>query len=187
MSDKVYTVEEVLANFETAKQRIKPAVLTDVPDNGNLITAYVQRNKLAPTADNFYKAVNSLYESLRWVVKPTKLLLLEGNKKPVAVTNALKDEAARAEVVRAGEQHDKDAAERAKLVEQCESIIASYLPYTKSGRVDFREQEDAKKKWSANLTIAKTKGLPHLRAYTKELIQVRAKRYADREAASERI
>jgi hypothetical protein len=187
MSDKVYTIEEVYANLETAKQRIKPAVLADVPDNGNLISAYVLRNKLAPSSDNFCKAVNALYESLRWVVKPAKLLLLEGNKKPVAITNALKDEAARAEVVRAGEQRDKEAAERSKLIEQCKSVIAGYLPYTKSGRIDFREQEDAKKKWSANLAIAKTKGLPYLRSYTKELIQVRAKRYADREAALERI
>ncbi len=105
----------------------------------------------------------------------------------MALTNVLKDEAARAEVVRAGEQRDKEAAERSNLIEQCESVIAGYLPYTKSGRVDFREQEDAKKKWSATLAAAKTKGLSYLRAYTKALVAARAKRYADREAASERI
>ncbi len=50
-----YIQAEILANLETAQKRVLPAVLADVPDNGNLISAYILRNKLDPTPDGTHQ------------------------------------------------------------------------------------------------------------------------------------
>src|SRR6266404_1208723 len=131
-----YTVEEVIANLNAARGRAEPAILVDAQDNWHLLTAYIKRNNLEPSADNFYKAIVALMASLRWVVKPAALILQESANKPAAAENQLKIEEDRAAKVKAADEKAKNDAEFVKLVTQCEELIASYHPHKKTGALD---------------------------------------------------
>jgi len=177
-----YTVEQVVANLNAARERAKPAILADVPDNGHLLTAYIKRNNLEPTADGFYKAIVAMLKSLRWVKKPAQLVVQELANKPVVTENPLVLEKNRTDAIKAADQKTADDKERSELIAQCEAIIAGYLPMTRDGRrVDYREQDDARKTWGTTFATAKTKSLQYLRDYTKNLVIARDKRYKDQE------
>ena len=185
---KEYTQEEVIANLNAARERAKPAILADVSDNWHLITAYMKRNNLEPSADNFYKAIVALMASLRWVVKPAALVLRESAGKPAATENQLQLEEKRRATVKAAEEKEKTEKEIAKLVTQCEDLISSYYPRKKSGAIDYPEQADAKTKWKASLAAAKKKNdLARMRGYRDSLVATVRARYESQEKASERL
>ena len=182
------TVEEVVANLNAARERAKPAILADVPDNGHLLTAYIKRNNLEPTADNFYDAIVALMASLRWVVKPAALILQESANKPAAAENQLKIEEGRAALTLAANEKAKNDAEFLKVVTQCEDLIASYHPHKKNGALDYLEQADAQKKWKASLADAKKRNdLSWMKSYRDSLVKTVNKRYQEQEKASERV
>jgi len=148
------------------------------------------KHKLEPTSDNFYKAIVVLMGSLVWVVKPAALVLRESANKPATVQSALDAEKLYTEKKRASEKADADAKEKGALVAQCKEAIANYNP-TRNTRVgpayDARERVDAQALWTKSLSEAEKRDVVYMRAYTKSLVDAIAKRYADREAASERL
>ncbi len=110
--------------------------------------------------------------------------------KPATLENVRVSEKKRTEVVRAGEKADADAKKHAALVKQCEEIIAGYNPtkLTRNGSVyDARERQEMQALWIKELHKAKEKSVEYMRGYTKSLAATVAKRYADRERASERL
>jgi len=183
-----YTVEEVIANLNVARERAKPAILADVPDNGHLVTAYIKRNNLEPSADNFYKAIVALMASLRWVVKPAALTLRESANKPAAAENQREIEGKRQADIKAADEKAKTEKAITELVTQCEDLISSYYPRKKMGTLDYPEQTESQKKWRATLEDAKKKNnLERMRAYTKSLVATVKERYEIQEKASERL
>ena len=183
-----YPLEVVVANLNAARERAKPAILADVPDNGHLLTAFIKRNNLEPSADNFYKAIAALMASLRWVVKPAALILQESANKPAAVENQLKIEEDRAAKVKIADEKAKNEAEFAKLVTQCEELISAYHPHKRTGALDYPEQADAQKKWKATLEDAKKQNnLSRMKSYRDSLVATVNKRYQEQEKASERM
>jgi hypothetical protein len=183
-----YTIEEVIANLNAARERAKPAILADVQDNGHLLTAYIKRNNLEPSADNFYKAIVATMASLRWVVKPAALTLRESANKPAAVENQSKFEEDRAAKVKAADEKAKTEKAIAELVTQCEDLIASYYPRKKMGTLDYPEQTESQKKWRATLEDAKKKNnLGWMRSYRDSLVKTVRNRYETQEKASEKL
>src|SRR5258708_668321 len=183
-----YTAEEVIANLNAARERAKPAILADVPDNGHLVTAYIKRNNLEPSADNFYKAIVALMASLRWVVKPAALTLRESANKPAAAENQLDIEEKRRAAIKAADEKAKIEREFAALVLQCQDLISSYYPRKKSGAIDYPEQAESQKKWRATLEDAKKKNnLGWMRSYRDSLVKTVRNRYETQEKASERL
>lgn len=179
--------QQILNEWEKTKKRLLPAVLTDTTADGHKITAYMVEHKLAPTQDNFYDAIKALMAQLSWRVKPAALVALEKANAPPLVENPRLAEEARQKVVKAAEQHDKDAKEHAALVTQCKNLIDSYFPRTRMGRLDAREQNDSQAKWRASLAQAEKGSVAAMREYTKSLTVVVEKRYRDQEAALERM
>jgi hypothetical protein len=187
-----YTYEQVVANFQAALKRIKTGVLRDSPEDRafieRIITQYILVNQLEPTADNFSAAFKAHAKVLPWLTKPAALLAEERESKteiiPVAQNVVGSDEfTAR---VRVGEQKDADAKEHAGLVKQCVEIIDGYNP-TKNNQYDGRERQEMQALWIKDLHKAKTQSVEHMRSFTKSLAAARAKRYADRERAAERL
>jgi hypothetical protein len=186
-----YTHQQIAAAVREAEQRILPAKLVDPTKDGNngwAIANYINQNNLAPTTDNFYAAINALFASLDWVVKPAKLLAQEKETATTIIPVSPKpgDDGGFTAKVRQGEQKDADAKEHADLVKQCEAIINGYNP-TKNNQYDGREQKEMQALWTKELNTAKQKSVEAMRVHTKSLIAARAKRYADREKASERL
>jgi hypothetical protein len=103
------------------------------------------------------------------------------------VQDAIKIENAFSAKVRAGEKKDAAAVEHAALVSQCKSIIEGYHP-VRNNRTDSRDQQEAQASWTKDLNeAAKKSGVEAMRLFTKSLVAKRDKRYADIEAASERL
>jgi hypothetical protein len=190
MSTTSPALQQVLAELNKAQERIKPAIMADTPVNGLKLSAHLKENNLAPTAENFYTAIKALMHQLVWVEKPAQLVVQESGNKPPVIENQLKAEAARAKIVRDGEQRDKDAKEHAALVAQCMEIIETYNPtkHTRNGSAyDARERDEMQALWIKELHKAKEKSVEYMRSFTKGLAAAKAKRYADRERASERL
>ena len=182
------TVEEVVANLNAARERAKPAILADVPDNGHLLTAHIKRNNLEPSADNFYNAIVALMASLRWVVKPAALILQESANKPAAAENQLKIEEDRAAKVKAADEKAKNDKEFAALVTQAESLIQSYHPHKRNGSLDYPEQASSQAAWKATLENAKRKNnLAHLKSFRDSLVKTVRQKYEVQEKANERM
>jgi hypothetical protein len=185
-----YTVEQVVANFNAMKERIKPAVLREVPDNGNLITAYIQRNKLAPTAENFHKAVKSLMKFLNWLVKPARLLAEEQNDRPITIESAQKQNARFAEKVKASEKDDTAAKEKEQLIKESKQLIASFTPVRNTPRgsvINYAAQSEAQIKWTKSLEKASKGSVELMRQFNRSLsAEVKAK-YEALEKAGERL
>src|SRR6266851_3401696 len=165
-----YTVEEIVANLNAARERARPAILMEVPDNGHLLTAHIKRNNLEPTADNFYDAIVALMASLRWVVKPAALILQESANKPAAAENQLKIEEDRAIKVKAADEKSKNYADFLKIVTQCEELISSYHPHKKTGALDYLERDSSQAKWKITLEDAKKRNnLSWMKSYRDSL------------------
>ena len=185
---QTYTNEQVNANFKEALNIIKPATLVNLQADGHAITALMLKNKMAPTPDNFVKAITALRAQLVWGVKPALLLREEANKRPAVVESPIKVNEQRADMIKEAEQRDKIAKEHAALVKQCEELIAAYAPYTKAGRRDAREQEESQARWRATLAEAKKKNdVARIRGYRNSLVTTIQQRYAGREKAMERL
>jgi hypothetical protein len=121
---KQYTIEEVQANLRAAQERIKPAVLVETPVTGLKITAYIQENKLEPTVESFYKAINHLAFSIPWIVEPAKLRADKLNKANIAVLpNARKDDEELLARKSAVEAAEKKRVEDEKTFERIDGAI----------------------------------------------------------------
>jgi hypothetical protein len=183
--------QQIMDQFNEAKGRMKPALLADSHLNGALISNYIRENALAPTADNFYAAVNALVGSLQWDVKPAKLRAQKNANPNAPLTEKtawkekLESEAARITNTKTVEE----AAARKKAddasIKQSRDLISGYNPI-KKGRYDAAEREEMQKKWTAALEkeIANN---GNLQTFAQALSAVIQKRYDDREKASERL
>ncbi len=181
--------QKITAAVYEAERRILPARLANVPSNLFAAAAYIAAHGLDNTnPESFVAAFKAIYKSLDWAVKPAKLLADEKNdeNKPATLENVRVSEQKRTEVVRAGEQRDKDAKEHAALVAQCKAVIEGYNPTTRNG-YDARDRQEAQASWTKDLNEAEKKSVEAMRVFTKSLVAKREKRYADREAARGRL
>jgi hypothetical protein len=189
-----YTHQQIRDNFTAALKKIKTGVLKNTPEDiafiERTVVQHILVNKLEPTEANFSKAFIALATVLPWAVKPAKLVAQEENDRPATVVSAQQSENQFAAKKKAGDKADADAKEHAALVEQCKSIIEGYNPTknTRSGSAyDAREREEMQALWIKELHKAKEKSVEYMRSFTKGLAAARAKRYADRERASEHL
>jgi hypothetical protein len=184
------TMEQVLAEYQKALDRLAPAVLAHPNEsNGLLISAYLKKNNLMPpTADNFSIAIKALFKDLTWDKKPKALLLIEKADAPKLKENPLELEAVRTTILKALEVSDAKEKANAASIKQARSLIEGYRP-TKfalgNSRIDNAEIEAMAPKWTAalNEAIAKKQNMQQFVLVLSAAIQ---KRYADRERISER-
>jgi hypothetical protein len=193
MSTTSPALQQVLAELNKAQERIKPAVMADTPANGLALSKYLTENGLAPTAENFYTAINALVtlspKSLTWVVKPAKLVAQEQNERPA--TNQSVEQATKpfTDKVKAAEKADAQAKANEASITQAKDLISAYLP-TKSTpmgqKLDYAEQALMQAEWSKALTQAIEKKR-NLQEWVSALAATIQKRYRDRERAAERM
>jgi hypothetical protein len=193
MSTASPALQQVLAELNKAQERIKPAVMADTPANGLALSKYLTENNLAPTAENFYTAINTLVStpgSLVWVVKPAKLVAMEKNERPATQQSAEQAIKPFTDAKKAAEIADAKAKADAASVQQAKDLISAYLP-TKSTsmgeRLDYAEQALMQAEWTKALNQAiEKKTTRNLQEHVKALNETIQKRYRDRERASER-
>jgi hypothetical protein len=187
--------ERTLQLFKDYNQALLPARLaftdeTSVSQVLILLAVELRKRGLPETVPNMIKVTNEiLFDGiLPWIpgFEPEKLKAAKQNEAVRNKNDAQKDADVFAGKVRAGEKKDADAKEHAALVKQCEEIIAGYNP-TKNGKYDGREREEMQALWIKELHKAKEKSVEYMRSFTKGLAAARAKRYRDREKASERL
>jgi hypothetical protein len=177
-----FTLQQVLAELNKAKARLLPAVMADSEANGHLLTAFIKKNKLAPTAENFYFAISSIYRSIDWTTPPAKLVL----ERPVAAAESpLAHEKARSESMKVVDARDAKIAADAVSLKQCRAAISAYTPVSRRG-IDYREQQESQTRWTATLNkVIAEKG--NLQTFFKALVIVIQKRYDDLEAKRQRL
>jgi len=185
-------MQQVLAALGSAQERIKSGKLADTPANGFALSKYLTENNLAPTAENFYTAINALANvpgSLTWAVRPATLLAQEKNERPAthqsveAATKPFTDAKKAAEIADAKTKANEESVKQAK------SLILGYIPVKSTPRgqvLDYAEQKQAQDEWTKALNQAVEKKR-NLQEWTKALAATIQKRYRDREKAAERI
>jgi len=187
MATQTEVAQKITAAVLEAERRILPARLVQNQVNIFALMAYITAKSLDQTQPETYVAAcKALMHQLEWIVKPAQLVVQETGNKPPVVENQLQAEAARAKIVKAAEQRDKDAKEHSALVTQCKSIIEGYCPTNRHG-YDAREREEMQALWVKELHKAKEKSVEAMRIFAKDLVAKREKRYADRERASEHL
>ncbi len=136
MTTNTYTHEQIRAEFEAAKTRLKPAVLKESPEDQafieRLVSQYILANQLEPTADNFYAAFKFHFKVLPWLVKPAKLLLLESESKTTIIPTVPElgnDFEAR---VRAGEKKNEKKVADIKTFQRIDEAISTLSLHFKS-------------------------------------------------------
>jgi 1,2-phenylacetyl-CoA epoxidase PaaB subunit len=192
MSTLTPALQQVLAELNKAQERIKPAVMADTPANGLALSKYLTENNLAPTAENFYTAINALVsqhpQSLTWVVKPAKLVAMEKNERPATHQSAEQATKPFTDKVKTAEIADAKAKANEASITQAKDLISAYLP-TKSTpmgqRLDYADQALMQAEWTKALNQAIEKKR-NLQEWVKVLAETIRKRYSDRERASER-
>lgn len=150
------TNQEVIANFNVAKQRIQPAKLKDTHTNGSMIADYMRANSIQPTPEGFYDAINALYKRLDWDVQPEKLKKESSTQN--IVENPLHSEAQRTELKKAEEA--KAAFEKAEKIAEADvfSAINSYAPRDRNGRLLYSTQTSQQERLRTYVASQRTRG-----------------------------
>jgi hypothetical protein len=186
MSATAYTQQQLLSELRKAEERIKPAKLADTQSNGLALSAYLKQNNLEPTAANFYNAVNALVASLKWTVKPAKLVAAEQNERPQNLNDAAKGAAEFTRRKQAAEVADAKAKADATIIRDTYSAILAYTPIDSRGRVVLGKQSTTREllqKYVAK-EVAGKKDAASIR---EQVVKYIAKLYADDERALERL
>lgn len=110
--------------FKPFTNRLLPAKLADTQRNYVLLAEYLDARKLHFTTDNVYAAVNALYATLDWDIKPHRLLVEE--HQAAVAANAARETAAQV------------ASAAAQSAQKAETLIAQ----AKSLRESKRRQRD---------------------------------------------
>src|SRR6266513_634895 len=152
-------VQQVLDQLNVAQKRILPAKMVDSPANGLALSKYIHENNLAPTAENFYAAINALLTQLAWAVKPAKLLAQEQNERPRNQNDALKDASAFEAKVKAGEVADAHAKAEAKSEKDILALISTFFPISKRGQLDHAKQSEVQKLLRNYVAKEKSRGV----------------------------
>src|SRR5712664_1172392 len=132
-----YTMQQVLAALGSAQERIKSGKLADTPANGFALSKYLTENNLAPTAENFYTAINALANvpgSLTWAVKPATLLAQEKNERPATHQSAEQATKPFTDKVKVAEKADAQRKLDEESIKQAKNLIAGYLPTKSTAR-----------------------------------------------------
>jgi hypothetical protein len=150
-----YTREQILAEWELAKQRLLPAKLKNTNANADFLVAEMKNRGLAPTADNYYKVIQQiLFEGkLEWEIEPETLAARHqkaGYAKIASAQRSREQWEAKAKAAESAEARTKREAEFEKATME---IIKKFTPMNRRNQIDY-----AKKREIQN----------HLRKYVKE-------------------
>lgn len=139
-----YTREQILGEWELAKQRLLPAKLKNTNANAHFLVAEMKNRGLAPTADNYYKVIQQmLFEGkLEWEIEPETLAAQRQNAGPARLTTAPGSQEQWEAEAKTAEAAEARAKREAEFERATMEIIDNFTPRNRRSQIDYAKTSE---------------------------------------------
>lgn len=139
-----YTREQILGEWELAKQRLLPAKLKNTNANAHFLVAEMKNRGLAPTADNYYKVIQQmLFEGkLEWEIEPETLAARRQNAGPARLTSAPESQKQWEAEAKTAEAAEARAKREAEFERATMEIIDNFSPRNRRSQIDYAKTSE---------------------------------------------
>lgn len=139
-----YTREQILGEWELAKQRLLPAKLKNTNANAHFLVAEMKNRGLAPTADNYYKVIQQmLFEGkLEWEIEPETLAARRQNAGPARLTSAPESQKQWEAEAKTAEAAEARAKREAEFERATMEIIDNFTPRNRQSQIDYAKTSE---------------------------------------------
>lgn len=139
-----YTREQILGEWELAKQRLLPAKLKNTNANAHFLVAEMKNRGLAPTADNYYKVIQQmLFEGkLEWEIEPETLAARRQNAGPATLTSAPESQKQWEAEAKTAEAAEARAKREAEFERATMEIIDNFTPRNRRSQIDYAKTSE---------------------------------------------
>lgn len=139
-----YTREQILGEWELAKQRLLPAKLKNTNANADLLVAEMKNRGLAPTADNYYRVIQQiLFEGkLEWEIAPETLAARRQNADPARLTSAQQSQEQWEAEAKAAEDAEARAKREAEFERATMEMINNFTPRNRQSQIDYAKKSE---------------------------------------------
>lgn len=139
-----YTREQILGEWELAKQRLLPAKLKNTNANADFLVTEMKNRGLAPTADNYYKVIQQmLFEGkLEWEIEPETLAARRQNAGPARLTSAPEFQEPREAEAKTAEAAKAKAKREAEFERATMEIIDNFTPRNRQSQIDYAKRSE---------------------------------------------
>ena len=139
-----YTREQILGEWELAKQRLLPAKLKNTNANAHFLVAEMKNRGLAPTADNYYEVIQQmLFEGkLEWEIEPETLAARRQNAGPARLTSAPESQEQWEAEAKTAEAAEARAKREAEFERATMEIIDNFSPRNRRSQIDYAKTSE---------------------------------------------
>ena len=139
-----YTREQILAEWELAKQRLLSAKLTGTNANAHFLLAEMTNRGLAPTADNFYKVIQQMLfqGELEWEIEAETLAARRQNAGPAKITSAQESREQWEAKAKAAQAAEATAKREAEFERATMEIINNFTPMNRRSQIDYAKKSE---------------------------------------------
>lgn len=139
-----YTREQILGEWELAKQRLLPAKLKNTNANAHFLVAEMKNRGLAPTADNYYEVIQQmLFEGkLEWEIEPETLAARRQNAGPARLTSAPESQKPWEAEAKTAEAAEARAKREAEFERATMEIIDNFSPRNRRSQIDYAKTSE---------------------------------------------
>lgn len=139
-----YTREQILGEWELAKQRLLPAKLKNTNANAHFLVTEMKNRGLAPTADNYYKVIQQmLFEGkLEWEIEPETLAARRQNAGPARLTSAPEFQEPWEAEAKTAEAAKAKAKREAEFERATMEIIDNFTPRNRQSQIDYAKRSE---------------------------------------------
>lgn len=139
-----YTREQILGEWELAKQRLLPAKLKNTNANAHFLVAEMKNRGLAPTADNYYEVIQQmLFEGkLEWEIEPETLAARRQNAGSARLTSAPEFQEPWEAEAKTAEAAEARAKREAEFERATMEIIDNFTPRNRQSQIDYAKTSE---------------------------------------------